>query len=282
MSTESERPSEPPVPLPSELVEALQADINDGVDARSDEWAGFEAAVWARIDETTEAELGADATWPAIASALRADHHDAVADFEAHHAAFADGVALRWAEQSEASARETGAVTVGDVLRAEVDEAVEVRERAGAWSPFAQQVLRTIEDYERDQAAVSDRLAHAMREEVDAELDALASRFDRDFREGVERRIFRAAREARPWWSEFSDAVRAWLSPRPTFGFAVAAAAAVVFAVVLPRTSTGPGTVAVPEVDSGHVSISAVRFDGTVTVMPDDGIAVVWVSNDAS
>ena len=255
-------------PLAVAVRDALAADVNDAVAEGPAPWDDFADGVWARIDETPEAATGS--AWTAITEALREDNASALADFEARVAEFEDGFALRRAEDLDANA-----VTIGDMLREEVDAAV--AEKDGVWSAFAHQVMMAIDHAESERVGVDVSALAALRADVDAELDAMAPRFDRDFKEEVERRIFRAGRESEPWWSRVGETVRGWLQPSPGLGLAVAAAAAVAFVVV--RTPAPP---AVPVVDDGRVSISAVRFEGDVTVMPDEGIAVVWVTDNAS
>ena len=246
---------------------ALKEDVDDAVTAREGEWADMDALVWARIDEAPEDALAASPQWSQIAAALREEHAVELGELEARHGEWNDGFSLRWAEDAD-----QGAATVGDMLRSEVASAVD--DKTHAWSAFAHQVMWAIE---RARPVGNDDNAMAMlRDEVESELDALAPRFDSDFREGVERRIFREGQTVQPWWRRWSDAFTDWLQPSPGLGLAAAAAAAVVLVVVRPTS------VPEPTPDAGQVSISAVRFDGTVTVMPDDGIAVVWVTGDAS
>ncbi len=233
------------------------------------DWSSFVDAVWARIDDDPPPRTALEPEgWASVNEVLREDHAEALAAFEARSSDFADGFALRWAEDEE-----TGGETVGDLLRAEVD--AEVASKDGTWSAFAQQVLIAIDHAGSERTAAT--AVAALREDVEAELDAMAPRFDRAFREDVERRIFRSAREPRSWWAPIADRLRAWLQPSPGLGLAVAAAAAVAI-IVIPPSSTPPSS----DAESGRVSISAVRFEGDVTVMPADGIAVVWVTDDAS
>ena len=268
---EEERDEERVEALPASLSAALTESSSEALQALDDdqEWEGFGAAVWARIDETDEDHLGASEAWPRVAAALREDHAAALGAFEAQLSEFNDGFALRWVED-----RDRDAETLGDVLRAEVETAVDAK--TGVWSAFAHQVMLAIDQAEGRSGEVTDRAIAALRAEVDSELDAMAPRFDRDFREGVERKIFRSARTPLPWWSRIADAVGAWFRPNPALGFAAAAAAVALFAVL-----PGPPREVI-EPAGGRVSISAVRFGGTVTVMPDDGIAVVWVTDSAS
>ena len=219
----SEMPDD--VSLPAEIRAAL-ADEHAGLLTEPEaDWPAFEAAMWARIDETAEDQMGASDAWPAIAAAIRDDHAAAIADFEAKHGEFSDGVALRWVEQSEGAAD-----TLADVLRSEVDDAVSAKD--GVWSAFAHQVLMAIDRAEAVPTAITDQAIQSFKAEVESELDAMAPRFDRDFREGIERRIFRAARE--PWWQRLGESIRNILQPTPGFGLAAAAAAAAFLVIARP------------------------------------------------
>ncbi len=285
-SSGGERRQEGPdaVELDLSWVSALRESVTDEVEPREDEWPGFGAAVFARVDENDELgrpgdeALGAsDRSWKVIAETLRADHAAAIADFEAQLDEFADGVALRWAEDADSSGP-----TLGDVMRAEVGDEMAGKKRV--WSAFVHQVLAVIDRHQRRALAagpegIADGLGQALRDEVDVELNAVAHRFDGDFRDGIERKIFRAARRSPPWWWRPRSRPSSWLPPstpafaRPAFGLAAAAIVALLW-VVRPYPSSEPDAAA------GTVSISAVRFGGSVTVMPDDGIAIVWVSED--
>ena len=259
---------EPPPPLPRLAVDALNEDVQAALASRSDEWDGFTAAVWARIDGT-DALGEASLAWPTIVSALKADHAASISDFEARHGEFAEGFALRRAEHDEDQS-----ATVGEVLRQEVE--TEVAERDGVWAAFHAQVMHRIEEHEHGAVGLADDARVVLRGEVDAELDAMASRFDGEFLDGVERQLFPPAQKPDPWWQRLGESFNDWLRPSPAWGLAAAAAVAAVFVLVRPSPT--------PEVpaDDGRVSISAVRFDGTVTVMADEGIALVWVTDDAS
>ena len=257
--------------LDEELVLALKAEALEALDDAEADWVSFESMVWARVDETELDEESA--VWSQIVEVLREDTAAALADLERSQDEFVEGWSLRWAESLEADDE-----TVGAILREEVESAVKAKD--GAWSAFAHQVMAQIEEADgAPMDLLADQAIDALRRDVDSELDAVAPRFDRDFREGVERRIFRAARSPVPWWSALRDTVGNWLTPSPRFGLAAATAAAVVAAFVIP-------TVDRETPSEGKVSISAVRFEGsTVTVMPDndnDGIALVWVTDSSS
>lgn len=269
--THADEPTVDEVAPPSASVRAaLEDELRAAVEPYDPrDWSSFTDGVWARIDGEAPARTALEPEgWAEIAEVLREDHAEALATFEARSSDFSDGFALRWAEDEDATAE-----TIGDLLRAEVD--AEVAAKDGAWSAFAQQVLIAIDHAASERTAAT--AVVALREDVKAELDAMAPKFDRAFREGVERRIFRSARESRSWWAPITDRLRQWLQPSPGLGLAVAAAAAVTV-IVIPPSSTPP----ISDGEAGRVSISAVRFEGDVTVMPADGIAVVWVTDDAS
>ncbi|MEL7367574.1 MAG: hypothetical protein AAFN74_01585 [Myxococcota bacterium] len=304
----------PSVQLSDAVKAALIEEVDTVVADSSEDWDGFSGAIWARIDETPEDQIGfegeslgaalrgvaevppppdgdtawstfadavfarvdesdgVDAKWSSLVELLREDHIEALSAFDVLHEEFNDGFALRWAEHSEASAS-----TVGDVLRSEVDS--EVQSKARAWSAFAYQVLAAIDRGESRPTKTVDRALTALRDDFDAEMLAMAPRFDADFREGVERRIFRSATQSKTWWQALGERLQQWLSPE--FGFVAVATAVALFTVVSVQpsvTTPDPVRSSIP----GRVSISKVEFDGDVMVVPDEGIAVVWMTDTAS
>ena len=258
----------------AEILRALHEDFEDALEERAGEFNDMQSLVWARIDEISEEDLGATPGWSPIVEALRADHAAALADLEIRRGEFADGSALLLAEDAEIEAQ-----TLGSVLRDEVEAAVTAKD--GAWSAFSNQVMAEVARIDGSPAeAAADEAIRSFKVEIDSELDAMAPRFDRDFREGVERRIFRSARATPDWWQSVKAAWSSMFQPIPSMGLAAATAAAVTLAIMVPSSDSET-----PASDV-KVSISAVRFGAsTVTVMPDndnDGIALVWVTDDAS
>src|SRR5262245_2736119 len=106
----------------------------------------------------------------------------------------------------------------------------ELERRDGEWSAFSASVFRKIDQAElaEERMDVEDRAIAMMKEEVESELGEMAPRFDRAFKDGVEQRIWRAAREPSlgDRVSDWFASLRRALNPK-TLGFAAAAAMAV-------------------------------------------------------
>jgi hypothetical protein len=174
---------------------------------------------------------------------------------------------------------------LGALLREEVEQ--EIAKRDGEWNAFTAHVFRKADQAELVEARMSleERAVEMMRAEVGGELAEMLPRFDRDFRDGVEQRIWRSAREQPSFWSRASEwfaSMKRSLSPRP-IGFAMAAAAAVAIAVTYaPVPPNGPSVVPVTVGQSGRVSVDRVSFEGTATVLSDEGITVLWLTDDAT
>lgn len=201
------------------------------------------------------------------------DHRDEVAfEVEEHDASECD--------VSEAALAQPFAF--GALLREEAE--AELNKREGEWDAFTASVFRRVdnEDLALERMSLEDRAIGLMKAEVDGELSEMLPRFDRAFQKEVEQRIWRAAREqptfgerVSNWWSSFREK----MMPR-TMGFAAAAAAAALVFAVWPGPSADVVPLAVaPE---GTVSVERVSFEGTVTVMEEGGITVVWLADNVA
>lgn len=176
---------------------------------------------------------------------------------------------------------------LGALLRREVDD--ELAQRDGEWSAFTSGVFRTIDGAELEvtRMSVEDRAIAAMKAEVDAELAELAPLFDAGFRQGVEQKIWQSAKEQPTWGARIGgwlDSLRRTLFPDVGFrGLGlVAAAAAVILVVALGGVFDQP--VAPPELTppTNQVTIANLSYEGSVTVMQNEGVAVVWLADDGT
>ncbi len=199
------------------------------------------------------------------------DHRDEVA-FEVEHDASECDV-------SEAALAQP--FGLGALLREEAG--AELEKRDGEWDAFTASVFRRVdnEDLALERMSLEDRAIGLMKVEVEGELGEMMPRFDREFRNEVEQRIWRAAREK----PAMGERVSTWLSsfreklfPR-TLGFAAAAAAAALLFAVWPSSSEVTPLAIAPE---GSVSVERVQFEGTVTVMEEGGMTVVWLADNVA
>src|SRR5262245_48128478 len=84
---------------------------------------------------------------------------------------------------------------LGALFREEVD--AELARRDGEWTAFTARVFRTIDsaDVVAERMSLEQRAIEMMRAEVEGELADMTSRFEREFKLGIEQKIWRAARE---------------------------------------------------------------------------------------
>jgi hypothetical protein len=154
--------------------------------------------------------------------------------------------------------------TVTELLRQETER--ELASRSVHWQPFTQQVLRRIDGEARAQSqrGLEDQVLQTLREEVDAELTSRQPHFEGPFVEAVQSRIFKEGIGTRPqptrWWRQL------WLRPLVA---ATAVAAGWLFVV----SGGGP----VPGSEPQEVHIQKLSFDGSATVVAEEGLTVVWV-----
>lgn len=163
------------------------------------------------------------------------------------------------------------------------DAAQEIARRDGEWNAFTAAVFDRIDDEDLGvlRMPMEDQAIDLFRQEVAGELAELAPRFEEGFREGVEQRIWNAAREP-----TIFDRVRAFFdrSLGEGIGWSVGWAGAMAAALAIVTVTGIPGNergAQIAENNPGAVSVESVSFEGTVTVMPNDGVTVVWLSDDA-
>lgn len=174
--------------------------------------------------------------------------------------------------------------TLGEYVRD--DTRRELSRRDGEWGAFSAQVFDAIdrEAVEARRMSLEERAISTMRREVEGELGELGPRFEGAFQKELEDRIWRAAK-TRPTigaaLTSWLEAARGWWSGQArTFGLlAATATAAVALAVVVPR---GPAPQLGAASAPGTVRVDRVSFEGTVTVMEQGGMAVVWLSGASS
>ncbi len=164
------------------------------------------------------------------------------------------------------------------------DAAQEIARRDGEWSAFTMAVFDRIDDEDLGVARLplEDQAVDLFRHEIAGELADLAPRFEEGFREGVEQRIWNAAREP-----TLMDRIRAYFdrSLGEGLGWSVGWAGAMAAALAIVTVNGIPGnddTSQIAENIPGEVSVESVSFEGTVTVMPNNGVTVVWLSDDAN
>lgn len=169
-------------------------------------------------------------------------------------------------------------VTVGELLREDTRE--ELERRDGEWNAFTSAVFRQLdlEDLGHARASLEDQALDLFKAEIEAELTASAPRFEEAFKEGVEARIFASAREP-SWWEKLQAAAKDLFRPAPMFRMAGAAAAFGVLMLAVVSRSPDPEVIA--EALPGEVSVESIGFEGTVTVVPQQGVTVIWLSDDA-
>ena len=169
---------------------------------------------------------------------------------------------------------------IGDVLRD--GTAAELERRDGEWSAFSASVFRQIDaqSIEETRMTIEDRAIAMMRANVEGELAEIEPRLETQFARGVEQRIWRAAK-ATPTLKERIAGWFEWLPNasllRPA-GFAAAAAMAIV-ALAMFGIEQPPPALAPPQ---GHVTVDRMSFAGTATLLDEDGLSVVWLSDDES
>jgi hypothetical protein len=168
---------------------------------------------------------------------------------------------------------------LGEHLRAEVS--AELDRREGEWSAFEACVMRRIDlvGVEEERMSLEERAIQALHEDIDAELADLAPDFERSFREGIERRIWRSAK--RP---SIVDRLEAWMeSWRVRLGWRNIGLVTATALILLAFMFGGHPLLNAPGVAmTDAVSIDDVSFEGTVTVMPEDGITVLWLADTTS
>lgn len=166
-------------------------------------------------------------------------------------------------------------VTVGELLRESTAE--ELSRRDGEWNAFTSAVFRQLdqEDLGHARASLEEQAIDLFKAGIEAELTASAPRFEEAFREEVEQRIFQSAKEP-TFWQKLQTSVKALLRPVPMFRVAGAAAAFGVMMIAVVSRTPDPEVIA--EALPGEVSVESIGFEGTVTVVPQQGVTVIWLS----
>jgi hypothetical protein len=169
--------------------------------------------------------------------------------------------------------------TVGELLGETTER--ELSRRDGEWDAFTSSVFRKIDEeaVAAERADLEAQAIHLFKQEMDVELSEMAPRFEETFRESVEKKIFQSAIEQR-WTARF----KAWLQQARPQGLSLAwasAAAAAVLMVVAVGSMQGGGQLE-EKLASGHVSVQRISFEGDVTVLPDDGVTVIWLDGATS
>lgn len=173
--------------------------------------------------------------------------------------------------------------TVEELLGEETS--AELERRDGEWNAFTSAVFRRIdeEDLGLQRLPLEDQAIEMFRQDIDGELSELAPKFEEGFREGIEQRIWDAAREeptfgqrARAFFDRLMGDGMGW-----SLGWA-GAMAAVLFMVAVGGWPTVDTPDQIAENISGGVTVQDLSFEGNVTVMPGDGATVIFLSNDES
>lgn len=173
-------------------------------------------------------------------------------------------------------------VTAGELLREQTAE--ELDRRDGEWDAFTAGVFRSLDQEETATARceLEDQAVALLKQEVDAELFQMAPRFEEAFKESVEKRIFQSAIEP-----TIKGRLKRWLDKmRPEhgfgFGWAAAAAAAVALVVMVGPLDTERAPKIGPQLARGQVSVERISFDGDVTVLPEEGVTIIWLDSPAA
>jgi hypothetical protein len=167
-----------------------------------------------------------------------------------------------------------------EALRDEV--AAEMETRDGQWTAFEAGVSRRIDEASRLETRMSleDRAIEAFKKNVEAELATVEPRFERSFKDGVERQIWRAAKEPPSLFERMKRRLMPQLAPTWRRAVLATATAAILGLLALRGLDRGPAE-AIARMDD--VSVNQVSFEGTVTVMPaDNGMTVVWLASETS
>jgi hypothetical protein len=245
------------------LAPAVGALLREEVAAElaAQDWSGFAAGVEDGID--------GEALAPAIGAALREATAEAVAARDGEWASFTSGVMAGLPAET---------VTVAELLTEEVE--AELAQREGEWSAFTARVFEAVDAESRAvaRAPLEAQAVEQLKHEVESEVEAMSGAFGETFRKEVEREIFKSAQEPTPWWTSAWAWVKAQLSGGEGYGLVAAAAtAALLIAVTGVPRGDDPALPAIAVAPPGSVAVEALSFEGDVTVMPEDGITIVWI-----
>ena len=179
-----------------------------------------------------------------------------------------------------------------DLIEATVEEllgeetAAEVERRDGEWSAFTAAVFRRVdeEDLGLQRMTLEDQAIETLRQDVDGELSELAPRFEEGFREGVEQRIWDAARQTPSFGQRVRDFFGRLTGDGMGWSIGWAGAMAAVLVVVAVNgwpTGEAPNEQIAENISSG-ITVKNLSFEGTVTVIPGSDTTVIWLSGDES
>ncbi len=176
-------------------------------------------------------------------------------------------------------------VTVSELLKNEQQE--ELASRDGQWNAFTSAVFRQLdqEDLSVERQELPEQAISMLKNEVNLELQEMMPRFEEAFKEGIESRIWEAAKEKPSFWTK----VKAWWQELPAtanWGLGLSgavAAAAMVVAVGLPQNpqlsqQSVDGPAVAPTLAS-TVSVEDLSFEGSAMVVPHDGVTLVILSD---
>ena len=159
------------------------------------------------------------------------------------------------------------------LLRA--DSARELESREGQWSAFTEGVRRRIGEEARKEARapLDVRAIATLKDEVAAELEEIAPRFERRFAAELAERI---ETEGDGFFARAWSRLREWISaPAGRWALAGAVAAGLAAAILLaPQPSEDIELAAWDR----SVRVDQLSFEGTVTVMNREGVAVIWLA----
>lgn len=168
--------------------------------------------------------------------------------------------------------------TVAELLSESTDQ--ELSRREGEWDAFTASVFRKLDEeaLATQRADLEAQAISMFKQEIDVELSEMSPHFEEAFRESIEKRIFQSAIE-----QSWTARVKAWFeNARPQLAFGWAGAAAAVVLLVVGIGSMQSTTPLEEKLASGQVSVQRISFEGDVTVLPDDGVTVIWLDSAAS
>ncbi len=175
--------------------------------------------------------------------------------------------------------RERDELTVAELLTEATEE--EIARRDGEWDAFTCSVFRRLdaEAVAHQRADLEAQAIALFKQEIDLELSELSPGFEEAFKESVEKRIFQSA--IVPSWTH---RLSAWFERARGDGFGLgwAGAAAAVVLLVFAAGTMQTGTQIDDTLMDGHVAVQEISFEGDVTVLPDDGVTIIWLDGSAT
>lgn len=168
--------------------------------------------------------------------------------------------------------------TVAELLTESTQD--ELARRDGEWDAFTASVFRKLDEeaVATQRADLEAQAISLFKQEIDVELSEMGPQFEEAFRESIEKRIFKSAIE-----QSWTARVKAWFeAARPQLAFGWAGAAAAVLLLVVGIGSMESRSSLQEKLESGQVSVQQISFEGDVTVLPDDGVTVIWLDSAAS